>query len=78
MKKQTHIVREMETVPRFPTLIRQKKVARKTIIVWDFKITVTGVNLIFAMLLCLSKNLLVEVFFIKALVNKSSLYSLNF
>ena len=64
----------METVTRFPTLKWQKLAARLMLTVWGYLTTAEGVlNIVFAMLLCLSLSLVVEAFSTNK-VNKGSLY----
>ena len=69
----------METVKHFPTLLRQKVGAQLMLTVWVYmtpaeKIMTTGI----AMLLCLSKNLVVVTFSTNPLVNEGFLYICTF
>ena len=69
----------METVKHFPTFLRQKVGAQLMLTVWVYmtpaeKIMSTGI----AMLLCLSKTLVVVTFSTNPLVNEGFLYICTF
>ena len=79
MQQKAKIAIEMETVTHFPTLMRRKVSALLMFTVWGYMTTAeTVMSTGIAMLLCLSKNLVVVTFSTNPLVNEGFLYIFTF